>query len=253
MVTSSNTSPAGVMPRVLLATHGSDTTIGDVSNYLQQQWCTVVWCDSTREAAVQAAVLMPHLVILSGPSLPDVLDSCRVMRAITPAFIVVIGNQHAEADEVLCLESGSDGYLALPSSARRIGANLSAMLRRAVGPAQSKPSPVVRFGSISIDTYRRRVYRDGNVLELSQKEYRLLLFLVEHAGQAVTRRSLAHFVWGVDARSDSRSLDVHIHWLREKLENNARNPRHIRTIRGVGYCLEVQPDPEEGTKREVSA
>jgi DNA-binding response OmpR family regulator len=82
------------------------------------------------------------------------------------------------------------------------------------------------------------VHRGEKEVELSQKEYALLIFLVEHAGRTVSRQDLADYVWGTGGAGESRSLDVHIHWLREKLETDASNPRHIRTVRGVGYSFE---------------
>jgi DNA-binding response OmpR family regulator len=246
--------PAAIQPRVLVSTHGSSADLGAVSHYLQERSCMVVRCDSAREAAEQAAVLLPHLVVVAGSSLPDLLDSCRAIRAMTSACIMVLGNQDGESDEVLCLESGSDRYLAMCSSSRRIVAHLTALLRRAVGTPLRTPAPLLRFSDISVDTQRRRVYRGENRLELSQKEYGLLLFLIEHAGQTVTRRALAQFVWGAEASSESRSLDVHIHWLRQKVEHSARYPRHIRTIRGVGYCFELHLDKDHansGFEREM--
>jgi DNA-binding response OmpR family regulator len=96
----------------------------------------------------------------------------------------------------------------------------------------------MHFGDVRIDLQRHRVFRGAQEIELSQKEYALLTFLVENAGRAVSRQTLADYVWGPATSSESRSLDVHIHWLREKVEADAANPRHIRTVRGIGYRFE---------------
>jgi two-component system response regulator RegX3 len=236
---------AGVQPRVLLAVLGADHEIAGTMALLRELRCMVVRCDTMRDAVLRIGVMLPHLIIISAAPLPGMRDACRIMRATTTAHILALGRSDEESDEVLCLEAGADTYLALPLSPRRLEAQVRALLRRAMVASPPRALEPILFGEIRIDMQRRRVFRDGVELMLSHKEYGLLVFLVHHAGQTVTRQALSQFVWGTEAADDSRSLDVHIHWLREKLERDPRKPRHIHTVRGVGYRFEVQPDPAE--------
>ncbi len=222
--------------RVLVAA-GSGVNLWDVLAYLADQGCLVARSGS-EEAASRVVTLQPDLVVAAEQGLLNLLSLCRALRAVTWAPLLVLGQRDVEEDEVLCLEYGADGYLAANASPRRVHAHVQALLRRGHGDPRVETAAPLRFGAIRIDHARHRVYRDDAELDLSQKEYTLLLFLVEHAGQAVTRQALAEFVWGPGAAGENRSLDVHIHWLREKLEADASNPRFIRTVRGVGYCFD---------------
>jgi DNA-binding response OmpR family regulator len=160
------------------------------------------------------------------------------VRLATAAPLLVLGQQDLETEEVLSLEYGADTYLPPGASERKLRAHLAALLRRVKLDLELEPEEPMQFGSVRIDAARRRVYRGDLEVELSQKEFALLLFLVEHAGRTVSRQDLAAYVWGEAGSGESRSLDVHIHWLREKLEADAANPRHIRTVRGIGYSFE---------------
>jgi two-component system, OmpR family, response regulator VicR len=233
----------GIQPRVLLAATSVDVEAVGIVDLLRARRCLVVQCETLRDAVLRVGMILPHVVVVSAVTMPGLLDACRVMRSTTAAHILALGHSDAESDEIVCLEAGSDCYLALPASTRRLGAHLAALLRRAVVTSQRSTIEPILFGNIHIDVQRRRVFREGVELMLSHKEYGLLMFLVGHAGQTVTRQALSRFVWGTEAADDSRSLDVHIHWLREKLERDARNPKHIHTVRGVGYRLEIMPDP----------
>jgi DNA-binding response OmpR family regulator len=226
--------PEPVMERPLrvLVAAGSGVDLWDVPAYLADQGCLVAR-SAGDEAASRVITLRPDLVVAAEQGLLDLLSLCRDLRAATWAPLLVLGQRDVEEDEVLCLEYGADGYLAANASPRRVRAHIQALLRRGHGDPRIEAEASLRFGAIRIDHARHRVYRGDAELDLSQKEYTLLLFLVEHTGQA-----LAEFVWGPGAVSENRSLDVHIHWLREKLEADASNPRFIRTVRGVGYCFD---------------
>jgi DNA-binding response OmpR family regulator len=207
-------------------------------DFLAQQNCAITYMSAPEEVRAQIGALSPSLVLIAEPSLLELLDLCRIVRSATDVPLLVIGQREGEADEVLCLEYGADGYLAPGSSPRRVRAHVTALLRRAQHAERMDADQPLTFGDVRIDVVRRRVYRNDQELDLSQKEFALLLYLVEHAGRPVTRQALADYVWGVGAMGESRSLDVHVHWLREKLEVAASSPQHIRTVRGVGYSFE---------------
>ena len=214
-------------------------TVAAVQGYLEEYGSEVLVSGEPAEVVVQVGSRAPHLVVLSMPSLLDLLDLCRHVRAISAVPLGVLGQRPGEEDEVLCLEYGADAYLGPGASPRRIRAQLGALLRRGIHELHEQQQATPRFGDVRIDVQQHRVYRGDRELELSQKEYALLIYLVEHAGRAISRQDLADFVWGPNVSGESRSLDVHIHWLREKVEVDAANPQHIRTVRGVGYRFEA--------------
>ena len=228
----------GTRPQVLLVA-GAEAELAGVPGYLAELGCLVSRCATATEAVQQAATLRPQLIVVAEPALLELLSLCRTLRGSTQSLLLVLGQREVEEDEVLCIEYGADEYLAVSASPRRIRAHVWALLRRGQGEVRAEVDQPLRFGDVRIDLARHRVYRGDVEVELSQKEYALLLFLVEHAGRAVTRQALVEFVWGNGAVSENRSLDVHIHWLRDKLEVDAGNPRYIRTVRGVGYCFEL--------------
>ena len=226
-----------VQLRALIICHEGANLAG-VPDYLAQQDCAVTYMSAPEEVRAQITDLSPSLVLVAEPLLLELLDLCRLVRSATDAPLLVIGQRDGEADEVLCLEYGADSYLAPGSSPRRVRAHVTALLRRAQHAERIDVDQPLTFGDVRINVVRRRVYRNDQELDLSQKEFALLLYLVEHAGRPVTRQALADYVWGAGAMGESRSLDVHVHWLREKLEVDAGNPQHIRTVRGVGYSFE---------------
>jgi DNA-binding response OmpR family regulator len=223
--------------RALIIYHDG-TNLAGVPDYLTQQGCTITYVSAPDEVRDQIAVFSPNLVIVAESSLLDLLDLCSTVRSATVAPLLVLGQREGEADEVLCLEYGADSYLGPESSPRRVRAHVMALLRRVEHTDRIDVDQPLTFGDVRVDVARRRVYRNDRELDLSQKEFALLLYLVEHAGRPVTRQALAEYVWGAGAMGESRSLDVHVHWLREKLEEDASNPQYIRTVRGVGYSFE---------------
>lgn len=210
----------------------------DAYAHFEELGCLLFGAPSAEAAAQIVATHTPHLVVISQPTLLDLLDLCRSLRSISSAPLLVLGQRSGEEDEVLCLEYGADGYLDPNASARRARAHMGALLRRGMVGRRPESDRLLDFGELRLDLRQHRVYRGGREVELSHKEYALLTYLVDHAGRAVPRQALSDYVWGPSANGESRSLDVHIHWLREKLEVDAANPHHIRTVRGVGYRFE---------------
>ncbi len=168
------------------------------------------------------------------------LDVCRAVREERPVPIVMLTARDSERDKVTGLDIGADDYVTKPFSMRELVARVHALLRRdrlsreAAEPA-SAHAPVLEGGGITLDTLAHEVRRDGTELALRPKEYELLEYLMRHAGQALSREQILEAVWGYSYTGETRTVDVHVRWLREKVEGDASTPAHILTVRGVGY------------------
>lgn len=164
-------------------------------------------------------------------------DVCRDLRqkgVITPILMLTAKSQMT--DKVVGLKIGADDYLTKPFDMPELLARIEALLRRVpvVSPAVAAAG-VYRFGEITIDFRRTEVRRNGEILELSAREFRLLQYLIEHRGLTISRDDLLNEVWGYDAMPTTRTVDVHIGQLRQKIEPNSREPQFILTVHGFGY------------------
>jgi DNA-binding response OmpR family regulator len=188
----------------------------------------------------------PDLVLLDLmlPQL-DGFEVCRILRQEMNVPILMLTARVDEVDRVVGLEMGADDYLTKPFSMRELLARVKALLRRVrlirEELAEEKgtgESEQLAFDDLVIDLDRREVAVRGEPVRLKPQEYELLLFLVRHPGMALSRDVLMDRVWGWDYTGGSRTVDVHIRWLREKLEADPASPERIVTVRGVGYCFE---------------
>jgi two-component system phosphate regulon response regulator PhoB len=162
------------------------------------------------------------------------LELCRQLRKAGDATpILVVSARDSEADRVLGLEVGADDYLIKPFGMRELVARCRALLRRSSTGAS--PSRQVVHGNLCLYPEECRVTRDGLDVNLSPKEYRLLELFMQHPRRVWSRDKLLEQVWGHDYFGDSKTVDVHIRWLREKLELNPSAPEHLVTVRGFGY------------------
>jgi DNA-binding response OmpR family regulator len=175
-------------------------------------------------------------VVLLDLNLPDLDGSAALamIRAVSSVPVIVISARDEENDIVRLLDAGADDYLVKPFSPRQLEARMRAVLRRA---APDQPSAAVVVGGIVIDPLGRTVSLDGEDLVLSPKEFDLLTFLAERCGQVVSKRKLATEVWGQPYAGSAKTVDVHLHWLRRKLGETAREPRYLHGVRGVGVKL----------------
>jgi DNA-binding response OmpR family regulator len=188
----------------------------------------------------------PDLVVLD-LMLPrlDGFEVCRILRRETNVPILMLTARTEEVDRVVGLEVGADDYLTKPFSMRELLARVKALLRRvrlireemAGGQGVSGTEQLV-FDDLVIDLDRREVLVRGEALRPKPKEFDLLVFLARHPGMALSRDLLLERVWGWDYGGGSRTVDVHVRWLREKIEADPANPERIVTVRGVGYCFE---------------
>jgi two-component system OmpR family response regulator len=164
-------------------------------------------------------------------------EVCRILRKEMAIPIIMLTARDDEIDKVTGLDLGADDYMTKPFSMRELMARIRAMLRR-VEIQTVIPETPLSFGDLEVDTLHHMITRAGNTLNLSPKEFDLLVFLTSNKGLVFTRDQLLEKVWGYDYSGDTRTVDVHIRWLREKIEANSEEPKHLITVRGVGYKFE---------------
>ncbi len=179
----------------------------------------------------------PFDLIILDIMLPDKsgLDLCRDLRQraiLTPVLMLTARTQ--TSDKVVGLKLGADDYLTKPFEMPELLARVEALLRRASQPAYTGGS-VYQFGSVSVDFSKTEVARDGQPLTLSAKEFQLLRYFIEHRGEMLSREKLLTEVWGYGVMPTTRTVDVHVAWLRQKLEPDPKEPRFILTVHGLGY------------------
>ena len=180
----------------------------------------------------------PDLIVLD-IMLPKMsgFEVCRILRKEMAIPIIILTARDDEIDKVTGLDLGADDYMTKPFSMRELMARIRAMLRR-VEIQTVIPETPLSFGDLEVDTLHHMITRAGNTLNLSPKEFDLLVFLTSNKGLVFTRDQLLEKVWGYDYSGDTRTVDVHIRWLREKIEANSEEPKRLITVRGVGYKFE---------------
>jgi DNA-binding response OmpR family regulator len=188
------------------------------------------------EAGLSLARSQHPDVVLLDLMLPGMggLELCRVLRRETTVPILMLTAKAEETDKVVGLELGADDYVTKPFSMRELMARVGALLRRAeLAPAAEREAIVV--GDLEVDLRRRQASKGGADLALKPKEYELLVFFMRNRGRAFTREQLLDQVWGYDFAGDTRTVDVHVSWLRQKIEGEPSKPTRLITLRGMGY------------------
>ncbi len=211
-----------------------------LTNRLKEAGYTVLVANNGRSGLDIALNQQPDVVVLD-VMMPD-MDGwavCQALRQQSPVPILMLTARGDEIDRILGLELGADDYLTKPFSTRELIARLRA-LRRRVQLDQAAVAPVTELtsGPVKLVLNTRQTFVNGREVSLRYKEFELLSLLVSRAGDVVSRADLFDQVWGTDWLGDTRTLDVHIRWLREKIEENASHPRYIQTVRGVGYLFQ---------------
>jgi two-component system response regulator RegX3 len=189
------------------------------------------------EALDAARSTEPDLILLD-LALPDGdgRDVCRVLRAERDVAVIMVTARGTETDRVVGLEIGADDYVVKPFSGPEVIARIRAVLRRtARNDTARAPAEPIRVRGLEVDLAARRAQLAGSELELSRKEFDLLAELVRNAGRVVTREDLMNRVWDENWFGSTKTLDVHMGWLRRKLGDEAADPRYIHTVRGVGF------------------
>jgi DNA-binding response OmpR family regulator len=191
-----------------------------------------------REALARFRADHPDLVLLD-LMLPELsgVEVCRILRAESAVPIIMLTAKDGEVDKVVGLELGADDYVTKPFSLRELTARIRAIFRRTEQAAAPDPQAPVAVGRVQVDLAGHRILRDGEPVPLKPKAFELLAFLLGHQGQVFTRDQLLERVWGYDYAGETRTVDVHVHWLRAEIETDPGEPLLLQTVRGVGYVL----------------
>ena len=209
-------------------------------NLLKESYDVITAVDGT-QAIETARNEKPELIVLD-VMLPNLsgFEVCRILRKEMTVPILMLTAKTEEVDKIVGLEIGADDYMTKPFSMRELLARVRAMLRR-VDMAKLKTvdeKESLKISDLEIDFGRHQVFYSGSPVDLSPKEYDLLAFLAKNKGLVFSREQLLEKVWGYDYAGDTRTVDVHIRWLRQKIETDPAHPRNLLTIRGAGYKLE---------------
>jgi DNA-binding response OmpR family regulator len=233
------------MPNILVVEDDISLRETLVYNLLRQDYSVEAVGDGLT-ALKAARKNHPDLVLLDLmlPGL-DGIEVCRLLRQEMNIPILILTARDEEIDRVIGLEIGADDYITKPFSMRELMARVKAHLRRERLIRQEEASQledssreVLTFDNLELDLSRREVLLDHAPIALKPKEYDLLLFLAQHHRQALSRQFLLERVWGWEFAGGTRTVDVHVHWLREKIEADPSNPTRIVTVRGLGYRFE---------------
>jgi DNA-binding response OmpR family regulator len=192
-------------------------------------------------ALALAREFRPDVVVLDiGLPGMDGVEVCRRLRTFTDAYVVMLTGREDEVDKLIGLSVGADDYVTKPFSSRELVARLRAMLRRPrTGGAGGPAGSLRRLGELEVDVAAREVRVGGRVVDLTRIEFDLLDALSEQPRVAFSRAQLLERVWGPTWFGDDHVVDVHVSKLRQKLGDDARAPRHVRTVRGIGYRLDA--------------
>jgi DNA-binding response OmpR family regulator len=235
------------MPEKILVVDDEISLQETLSYNLKRQGYEVEAVGDGPSALEAARRIKPDLLILD-IMLPgmDGIEVCRILRQEMSTPVLMLTARDDEIDRIVGLEVGADDYLTKPFSMRELLARVKALLRRVrlmreemstttpIGDAK----PIIVNDNLSIDNIRREIRLNNQPIPVKPKEYELMLFLAQHRGQVLSREFILERVWGWDFIGDSRTVDVHIRWLREKIEVDPANPLRIITVRGAGYRFE---------------
>ena len=236
-----------LMPETILVVEDEPALRDTLSYNLKKDGFSVETVGDGRTALDAARTMKPDLIVLD-LMLPEIdgFEVCRILRKEMTTPILMLTARDDEIDRVVGLEVGADDYLTKPFSMRELMARVKAQLRRSrllreelgnstkISGTQEK----LPFGNLVINLTRREVTLDDEPLQLKPQEYELLLFFAEHKGQMLSREFILERVWGWDFVGDSRTVDVHVRWLRQRIEENPSEPKRIVTVRGGGYRFE---------------
>ena len=225
------------MARTILIVDDEPTLRETLAEVLDADGFRVVTAADGREALTRFRDDRPDLVVLDLmlPELPGI-EVCRIIRRESVVPILMLTAKNSEIDKVLGLELGADDYVTKPFSLRELSARIRALLRRTEQRAGEGQASVA-IGALTVDLAGHRLLRDGEPIPLKPKVFELLAFLARHPGQVFGREQLLAQVWGYDYAGETRTVDVHVHWLRTAIEIDPASPAIIQTVRGVGYVL----------------
>ncbi|HEY8298151.1 MAG TPA: response regulator transcription factor [Candidatus Baltobacteraceae bacterium] len=205
---------------------------------LERSGYTVCTASDGRSAIAMAQREEPDLIVLD-IMLPvlDGIEACKEIRKTSSVPIIMLTAKDQEIDKVLALELGADDYVTKPFALHEFLARVKARLRRQSPIVSQDREAAISLGGIVLDPSRQQLTVRGTDVSLAPKEFALLRVLMENPGRVVTRQTLLDKVWGYDFEGEQQTVSVHIRWLREKIEEDSRSPRHIITVRSRGYMF----------------
>ena len=200
-----------------------------ISDMLSDQGYSVTCSGSSEEAFALLSDRTFHLILLD-INLPDAegFDVCRELRRVSEVPVIFASARTSETDRVTGLDLGGDDYIPKPFSMKELLSRINALIRRTYGFNEMEKK--VSFGNVTVDIGSRSVMKAGKAVSLSMREFDLLKYLLEHPNTAIPKDKLLSEVWGAFSEVDPSTLTVHIRWLREKLEDNPADPKHIKTV-----------------------
>ncbi len=230
------TTPDNNSKKSILIVEDDEVLLQTLAYNLTREGYGVSVASDGQTALAQARNDIPDLIILDVmlPGL-DGLSVCRILRREVNASIIMLTARSSEVDKIIGLDSGADDYITKPFSLGELLARVRAALRRSPKPAGAE---LLESGDLKLDLVGRKVYKGNLELSLSYKEFDLLAELMRNPGIVLSRDLLLTKVWGYDYYGESRTVDVHVRWLREKIEEEPSSPKRITTIRSIGYRFE---------------
>ena len=228
-----------VLVKTILVADDEPTLVATLKYNLERESYAVITAADGESALEAARASRPDLILLDlmMPGLNG-LEVCRIIRREMHIPILILTARGGETDKVAGLEIGADDYVTKPFSMRELVARVRALLRRSE-QAPARDTDVLAAGDILIDLRKRTVTKNGASLSLKPREFELLSFFARNHGKAFTRDQLLNQIWGYDYAGDTRTVDVHVRWLREKVEDEPERPARLITIRGVGYRFDA--------------
>ena len=205
-----------------------------ISDFLKREGYSVMW-EQSAEKGLDLLGKAAFKMLLLDVMLPgmDGYEALQEIRRNQKLPVMMMSARTDEQSKVLGFEVGADDYIDKPFSFQVLGLKIKALMKRSYDLAEDRQ--LLTYGNITIDVASKKVYRDGEEIQITGKEYELLEYMMCHPEQILKKEKIFDEIWGVDCFSDVGSLNVHIRWLREKLEEDPRNPRLIRTVWRVGY------------------
>jgi len=231
------------VPQTILVVEDEETLRQELAYQLEQDGFGVVQAADGAEALERFRETKPELILLD-VMLPRLsgTELLRIIRRESDVPVLMLTARGSEVDKVVGLELGADDYVTKPFSLRELQARIRGLLRRAERPsaaASAAPTEpeLVPVGRVMVDLAGHRILRDDEVRPMKPKAFELLAFLLRNAGQVFSREQLLADVWGYDYAGETRTVDVHVHWLRAEIEPDPQQPQTLQTVRGVGYVL----------------
>lgn len=217
----------------VLVVDDEETILETVENKLRKEGYSVFTAGNAEEGMRLFKLVKPDIAVLD-VMLPQRsgFDMCRAIRKDSNVPVIFVTARSSEEDRVSGLELGADDYLVKPFSLAELAARIKSVMRRSSGET---PHEIIEADRLRIDPRTHEVWINGEPASLSPKEFSLLYFLARNKGQVFSREVLLDRVWGQDAYVSSRTVDVHVRWLRERIEEDAGKPQRLVTVRGVGY------------------